>query len=213
MKKFYFSTLAILFAVILISCNKSDTGTNTVTDLGTNPKDASILGSSPTITSISPTSAEIADVITITGSNFGSTQGSSYVTINGKVATVYQSWSNTQIKVIVPSGGTLGTGKVSVTNKKISNEVNFTRLQSSPVTIGAQTWSGYNLDVTTYRNGDAIPQVTDLTTWLNTTTGAWCYYNNDPAMGPIYGKLYNWYAVNDSRGLAPTGWHIPTDAE
>jgi uncharacterized protein (TIGR02145 family) len=81
------------------------------------------------------------------------------------------------------------------------------------VSIGSQVWSKCNLDVTTYRNGDAIPEVTDFTTWASLTTGAWCYYNNDPANGAIYGKLYNWYAVNDPRGLAPTGYHIPNDAE
>ena len=81
------------------------------------------------------------------------------------------------------------------------------------VTIGAQLWTKQNLNVSTYRNGDPIPQVTDPTVWAGLTTGAWCYYNNDPANGAIYGKLYNWYAVNDSRGLAPSGYHIPTDAE
>jgi uncharacterized protein (TIGR02145 family) len=79
--------------------------------------------------------------------------------------------------------------------------------------IGSAIWSAANLDVSTYRNGDVIPQVTDPTTWASLTTGAWCYYNNDPSYGAIYGKLYNWYAVIDSRGLAPQGWHIPTDAE
>ena len=88
---------------------------------------------------------------------------------------------------------------------------NVTNLPS--VTIGNQIWTSQNLDVTTYRNGDAIPQVTDPTAWANLTTGAWCYYNNDAANGPIYGKLYNWYAVNDPRGLAPTGWHVASDAE
>ena len=69
-----------------------------------------------------------------------------------------------------------------------------------------------NLDVTTYRNGDVIPQVTS-SAWATLTTGAWCWYNNEADSGAIYGKLYNWYAVNDPRGLAPQGWHIPTDAE
>ena len=55
--------------------------------------------------------------------------------------------------------------------------------------------------------------MTDPTQWGNLTTGAWCYYNNDPANGIIYGKLYNWFAVNDPRGLAPVGWYIPSDAE
>jgi uncharacterized protein (TIGR02145 family) len=70
-----------------------------------------------------------------------------------------------------------------------------------------------NLDVAFYRNGDPIPQVTDPTAWAALTTGAWCYYNNDPTQGNKYGKLYNWYAVNDPRGLAPQGWHVPSDAE
>ncbi len=82
------------------------------------------------------------------------------------------------------------------------------------VVIGTQQWMEKNLDVLTYRNGDLIPQVTDEKAWAALTTGAWCYFNNDPSgYGVIYGKLYNWYAVNDPRGLAPQGWHIPTDEE
>lgn len=83
----------------------------------------------------------------------------------------------------------------------------------SSITIGKQKWMDKNLEVITYRNGDVIPQVNDVNSWAALTTGAWCYYDNDPANGVIYGKLYNWYAVNDPRGLAPQGWHIPTDAE
>ena len=81
------------------------------------------------------------------------------------------------------------------------------------IQIGTQQWMDKNLDVTTYRNGDLIPYVTDPTAWAALTTGAWSYYNNDPSTNATYGKLYNWYAVNDPRGLAPVGWHIPTDAE
>ena len=81
------------------------------------------------------------------------------------------------------------------------------------IVIGTQHWMKENLNEATYRNGDIIPQVTDPAAWYKLTTGAWCYYNNDSLNGAIYGKLYNWYAVNDPRGLAPKGWHIPTDAE
>jgi len=81
------------------------------------------------------------------------------------------------------------------------------------VTICNQIWTTKNLDLSTYSNGDVIPQVTDPSAWGSLTTGAWCYYNNDPANGAIYGKIYNWYAVNDPRGLAPAGWHVPSDAE
>ena len=81
------------------------------------------------------------------------------------------------------------------------------------IVIGTQQWMRENLDVLTYRNGDIIPQVTDPTAWAALTTGAWCYYNNDSTQGNKYGKLYNWHAVNDPRGLAPQGWHVPSDAE
>lgn len=82
------------------------------------------------------------------------------------------------------------------------------------VTIGRQKWSTKNLDVVNYRNGDPIPQVTDATQWSNLTTGAWCWYNNDSAANAAnYGRLYNWYALTDPRGLAPQGWHIPSDNE
>lgn len=70
-----------------------------------------------------------------------------------------------------------------------------------------------NLSVTHYRNGDEIPQVTDPAEWTALTTGAWCHYDNNPANEEKYGKLYNWYAVNDLRGLAPTGYHVPSDVE
>jgi uncharacterized protein (TIGR02145 family) len=81
------------------------------------------------------------------------------------------------------------------------------------IVIGTQQWMSKNLDIAFYRNGDPIPHVTDTTAWASLTTGAWCYYNNDSTQGSKYGKLYNWYAVNDLRGLAPQGWHIPNDAE
>lgn len=81
------------------------------------------------------------------------------------------------------------------------------------VTIGTQVWTSNNFNVSTYRNGDVIPQVQDAKAWATLSTGAWCYYNNDASNGTKYGKLYNWYAVNDPRGLAPKGFHIPSDAE
>jgi hypothetical protein len=81
------------------------------------------------------------------------------------------------------------------------------------IKIGNQLWTKNNLNVNKYRNGDLIPEVKDPKEWYKLTTGAWCYYNNDPKNGAIYGKLYNWYAVNDPRGLAPEGFHIPTVTE
>lgn len=86
-------------------------------------------------------------------------------------------------------------------------------LAGNTVRIGSQVWMTKNLAVTRYRNGDKIPEVRGGANWASLTTGAWCWYKNDSAAGAIYGKLYNWYAINDPRGLAPEGWHIPTSAE
>jgi uncharacterized protein (TIGR02145 family) len=84
------------------------------------------------------------------------------------------------------------------------------------VTIGTQVWMTKNLDVSTFRNGDPIPQAKTNEEWEKAGENnqpAWCYYENDQANGVKYGKLYNWYAVIDPRGLAPVGYHIPSDAE
>jgi hypothetical protein len=81
------------------------------------------------------------------------------------------------------------------------------------VMCDGKEWMTENLSVSFYRNGDTIPYVEDPVAWSNLTTGAWTYYNNDYQYGRVFGKLYNWYAVNDSRGLAPEGWRIPNEEE
>jgi uncharacterized protein (TIGR02145 family) len=84
------------------------------------------------------------------------------------------------------------------------------------VHIGSQVWMSANLNVSHFRNGDIIPEAEGADEWKkagNEGRPAWCYYDNDPVNGRSYGKLYNWYAVNDPRGLAPYGWHIPSTLE
>jgi len=89
------------------------------------------------------------------------------------------------------------------------------------VKIGNQWWMAENLRVTRYRNGDAIPTGLSITAWENTTSGAYAIYphddvdgiNSDGEMVDAYGKLYNWYAVDDDHGLCPVGWHVPSDEE
>jgi len=80
------------------------------------------------------------------------------------------------------------------------------------VTIGTQVWLKENLKTTHFANGDPIPNVTDATAWINLTTGAYCWYNNDPKLGEVYGALYNWHITNDPRGLI-AGYHVATDEE
>ncbi|NQV37255.1 MAG: fibronectin type III domain-containing protein, partial [Candidatus Marinimicrobia bacterium] len=79
------------------------------------------------------------------------------------------------------------------------------------VTIGNQTWMKENLKATKYLNGDAIPTNYDNTDWSNLSTGAYAVYNDDNNNISTYGLLYNWYAVDDLRNIAPEGWRVPTD--
>jgi uncharacterized protein (TIGR02145 family) len=102
-----------------------------------------------------------------------------------------------------------------VVSNNTANQVTQTGSHKS-VKIGTQTWMTENLNVERFRNGDLIPQAKTNEEWEqagNKKQPTWCYYENDPKNGAKYGKLYNWYAVNDPRGLAPAGWHIPSDTE
>jgi len=101
-------------------------------------------------------------------------------------------------------------------NKDIKPPVTVTDIDGNvyhTITIGTQVWMLENLKTTKYRNGDPIPYVTGNTQWSNLTGGAYCWYNNNLSNKNKFGALYNWYAVNDNRNIAPIGWHVPTLAE
>lgn len=89
-------------------------------------------------------------------------------------------------------------------------------LAQRSVTVGTQEWMSKNLEVITFRNGDPIPQAKSEKDWVNAGNKqqpAWCYYQNVPTNGEKYGIIYNWWAINDPRGLAPKGWRIPNDED
>jgi uncharacterized protein (TIGR02145 family) len=81
------------------------------------------------------------------------------------------------------------------------------------ILIGTQEWMAENLKTSIFRNGEPIANVADNSQWVGLTSGAWCYYNNNYQNDCPYGKLYNWYAVTDTRNLCPIGWHVPTISE
>ncbi len=83
----------------------------------------------------------------------------------------------------------------------------------STIKIGTQEWMTENLRTTRYRDETPIPNISDNTLWSNANYGAWSWYDNDSSYTQPFGNLYNWYAVNDGRGLCPAGWHVPSDAE
>jgi uncharacterized protein (TIGR02145 family) len=104
------------------------------------------------------------------------------------------------------------------------NAISFKTLQHGSVTdfdgntyqtgiINGKEWMFQNLKVTHYRNGDLIQMITDNNTWIGLTSGAYCDYNNEANNANTYGHMYNWYSVDDSRGLCPSGWHIPSESE
>lgn len=111
------------------------------------------------------------------------------------------------------SQSTLGQQKESATT---TLDYGYGTADAPVVKIGSQVWMGKNLNVDRFANGDPIPEAKTNDEWKRAGVNdqpAWCYHNNDPANGRTYGKLYNWHVVNDPRGLAPKGWHIPSDGE
>lgn len=126
------------------------------------------------------------------------------------------------------SPNTLYYARAYATNGSVTiygNQVSFTTLTTNfsyygsitdidnnvytAVTIGTQVWLVENLKTIRYRNGDYIAHEPDLN-WYNLETGAYCNYGNDPGNADTYGRLYNWYAVNDPRNIAPAGYHVAT---
>jgi uncharacterized protein (TIGR02145 family) len=122
---------------------------------------------------------------------------------------------NSENKSIIYIGGSklAKTEKLLSITQKILSEI---KPQYESVRIGNQEWMTRNLDVNRFRNGDLIPHIESNEEWKKAVENkqpAWCYYDNDPENGKEYGKLYNWFAVNDPRGLAPEGFHVPSDEE
>ena len=103
---------------------------------------------------------------------------------------------------------------------RLSKEINSTDNNASvdypEIKILQHTWMAKNLDVSSFRNGDPIQEAKSEEEWKSLGDSglpAWCHYENDPKNDEIHGKLYNWYAVKDKRGLAPNGWNIPSYAD
>jgi uncharacterized protein (TIGR02145 family) len=154
----------------------------------------------------------VGSEVTINGSNFGANRGTNFVSFNSINAGTndYISWGDNKIVVKVPSEESTGDVAVCI-NGCNSNGTSFIiEKYFESVTIGTQVWMLKNLDVTTYRNGDPITNVQDNTEWWSISSEGYCDINNDPSNSSVYGRIYNWYAVNDERNLAPQGWHIAT---
>ncbi|CAN5323067.1 hypothetical protein BH11BAC5_BH11BAC5_12060 [soil metagenome] len=207
MKKIDFGSLiALLFCVILlVNCKKEKSNpasgvpvltTDSVTNVGFNVAKVHVNITSDGGSAITARgvcwSTSSAPTINNSMTNNGAGTGSFVSELSSLI-------NNTKYYLRSYSTNTTGTA--------YGNELNFTTAIPGDK-IDTTAWMLHNLDVVTYANGDIIPEIKDQAVWNTLTTGAWCYYNNDSTNNSSYGKLYNWYAVNDQRGLAPTGWHI-----
>ena len=228
MKNFKITAL-LFFLCVLFSCDKMNLARNNPND----PKSESFKASLPKLATSAATS------ITITTATLGGTSisdGGAPITAKGVCwglttnPTTANSKSTTtpgtgQFSTSV-TGLTMGTKyyircyATNSTGTAYGSQLIFTTLLADvngniyhTVAIGTQVWMAENLKASKYRNGNIIAKVTDPASWKNLSAGAYCSYTNNTTDSITYGNLYNWYAVHDARYLAPTGWHIPTQAE
>ena len=147
-------------------------------------------------------------------SSFSHSMNSSNASVG---SSLYPKTSGLSVRCIKDySKSTLSNSENSIKTSSSHNRLSEPAPNYDQLTIGKQIWMISNLNVDKFRNGDPIKQAKTSQEWLSASENgqpAWCYYDFDPDNGEKYGKLYNWYAVADSRGLAPAGWHVPKDSE
>jgi uncharacterized protein (TIGR02145 family) len=149
---------------------------------------------------------------TITGTPSSSGSASFTISLGGKsctlTSTVYASGTVSGI-----TAHRCGSANVHNSTLPYGTMTDQEGNQYRTIQIGNQIWMAENLRTTKYSNAISIANIVDNTLWESNTTGAYCSYNNTPANDCPYGKLYNWYAVNNINKICPAGWHVPTDAE
>ena len=215
---------------VQVSCNggaATTVYTNTIGPFASNTTLAPISITIPGATQVTGTLVDCNNnalssgyVIANSQVHFSNSNGQFAFAACGSSITVYSYGTNpftSGTSVVVNlTGGNQNMGNVPVCNGGGGGSGTVTDNNGNTyatIQIGTQEWMQENLRTTKYRNGDVIPTGLYNTQWQNTTAGAWAYYNDNVQYNNPYGKLYNWYAVADSRGLCPTGWHVPTDSE
>ncbi len=218
--------LTLLAGFFLITCSKESETEDT-------PTVGLAVLSTTALSGITQTSAQTCGTITSDGGSNVTARGVCWNTAPSPTITNQKTVNGTGTGTFSATLTSLASGtkyyvRAYATNGKgtaYGNELSFTT--ASPVytvtdidgnlyhgiTIGTQVWLVENLRTTKYRNGDAIPNITDQTQWAGLTTGAYCAYGNNQANASVYGYLYNFFAVTDPRGIAPPGYHVASKGE
>ncbi|MDD3078478.1 MAG: FISUMP domain-containing protein [Paludibacter sp.] len=219
MKSFYYPLFYFIgFIFLLTACNSSD------------DSDFVPVLSTTDATTVTETTAETGGTISSNGGYAITTYGvcwsssTSSPTIADNTSIVEGKTSSFSCTITGLTGGTIYYIRAYATNAKgtgYGSAIKITTIDPAEditdndgntikiVNIGTQTWMAENLKNLKYRNGELISNLTSATDWSNATFGACCYYDND-ITNAEYGLLYNWNAVNDSRNIAPVGWHVAT---
>jgi len=228
MKNLHYLALALFF---LVACSKTE-------DILT-PDSNTIEGRTISVTT--DPAIEITSLTATSGGNVGSGGGGNGTSEKGICYATSPNPTTADFKIIGGAGagpftcvmyglgsGTLYYIRAYAIKKGVvtyGNQVSFTTYaDDGPVTdidgnvyqtinIGGQIWMAENLKTTHFRDGTPVTNVPDDNDWFNLTAEGYCNYNNDEAVADTYGRLYNWYAASDVRGIAPEGWHVPSYAE
>jgi uncharacterized protein (TIGR02145 family) len=222
--KVVLSSIMLISAVLLtISCSSDkSSGPDTVPELTT-----------VNLALVTQTTAQSGGIISSDGGSSITARGVCWSTsanpsIDDNITTDGTGSGNFTSAITGLTGRTLYYIRAYATNSLgtgYGNELSFTTTDSTgtvtdiddntyrTVKINNLWWMAANLKVTHYRNGVEIPDATDSASWVDATGGVYCNYNNNSSYVYLYGRLYNWYAVSDTSGLAPEGWHVATDAD
>jgi uncharacterized protein (TIGR02145 family) len=213
--------LASLTTLVIgsITANNATSGGSISTDGGSPITHRGICWStSPNPTTANNTAFSGSGTGTFTSNLFGLSPNTTYYVRAYAINSAGTAYGNQVSFTTIP--GIVGISSHSCGAKNVHNPIiaygSMTDQEGNvyrTVQIGSQTWMAENLKTTKYRNGTAIPNITSNTLWQNNTTGAYCSYNNNTSNDCPFGKLYNWYAVNNANQLCPTGWHVPRISE
>lgn len=200
------SPLAYLAGVIILNLSCSGSGTN-----GSTPPPVPAAPTNLTAKLISPTEVHLSwtdNSTTETGFRVERKSGTGVYSQIGSTSSNVSTYKDLSAQISQAYTYRVYAYNSGNNSFVYSNEVS---VNTASITLCGQIWAIDNLNVNNYRNGDAIPKISDPLTWFSANYGAYCYFMYDSARyAKTYGKMYNWYAVNDPRGLAPAGWHIPT---